>query len=53
MTVKELRAALSECDDNAVVICMDENGRWDNVYTVETRAIVRIRFGGGNPFSDE
>lgn len=53
MTVKELRAALSKCDDDAVVICMDENGGWDNIETVETAAIVRIRFGGGSPFSGE
>lgn len=53
MTVKELRAALIKCDDDAVVICMDENGGWDNIDTVENTAIVRIRFGGGSPFSDE
>jgi len=39
------------CEDD-VIVCMDEEGGWDNIQYVDLdkRAII---FGGGSPFSDE
>lgn len=54
MTKRELIAALSAVDDDAVIVCADESGGWDNILTIgkvgETPAII---FGGGSPFSDD
>lgn len=54
MTKKELAEALVHFDDDAVVVCMDCNGGWDNIETVEKfGASTAIVFGGGSPFRDE
>jgi hypothetical protein len=53
-TKKELLKMLEPFDDDAIVICMDTKGGWDNVETVEADGSqVAIKFGGGSPFSDE
>jgi len=53
MTKKELVEALERIEDDAVVVCADENGGWDNIIKVgkigKTPAIIS---GGGSPFSD-
>lgn len=54
MTVSELRKALAQCDDDSIVVCMDESGGWDNILSVECgHGAVVIMWGGGSPFSDE
>ena len=54
MTKKELLKELESVSDDAVVMCMDEGGGWDNVLRVELAGSgVAIVFGGGSPFSDE
>ena len=54
MTKKELIAALENYRDDAVVICRDEQGGWDNIMRVEPDGCaVAVVFGGGSPFSDE
>jgi hypothetical protein len=54
MTKKELIEALTPFSDDAVVICKDENGTWDNIQRIEADgSSVSIVFGGGSPFSDE
>jgi hypothetical protein len=54
MTKKELILALDEYDDDAVVVCKDETGGWDNIERLECFGCsVAIVFGGGSPFSDE
>ena len=55
MTVKHLISKLQEIDDNdAVVICKDWQGGWDNIQKVEfDGAVVSIIFGGGSPFSSD
>ena len=54
MTKKELLKALENFDDDAVVICMDEEGGWDNIlHVIEVGSSIAIVFGGGSPFSDE
>ena len=51
MTKKELFYALDGFDDDAVVICQDENGGWDNIQRVEPDGCsVAIIFGGGSPW---
>jgi len=53
-TKKELIKMLDQYDDDAIVICMDKNGGWDNIETVKKDGcLVAIVFGGGSPFSDE
>ena len=53
-TKKELIDMLGDFDDDAVVICMDTNGRWDNIeYVKEDGCSIAIVFGGGSPFNDE
>ena len=53
-TKKELIAMLEDYDDDTVIICMDENGGWDNIIDVERDgSAIAIVFGGGSPFSDE
>lgn len=53
-TKKELLAMLVGYDEDAVVICMDENGVWDNIQEVKRDgSSIAIVFGGGSPFSDE
>jgi hypothetical protein len=54
MTKQELISALMPFDDDAVVICKDDSGGWDNIEVVEQDgSAVAICFGGGSPFSDE
>lgn len=54
MTKRELIESLSFFSDDAVVICKDEDGSWDNIERVEADgSSVAIVFGGGSPFSDE
>ena len=53
MTKKELIKALEKFDDDAVVVCEDESGGWDNIQEVKYNGLIRIIFGGGSPFSDE
>ena len=56
MTKQELINALAPYDDDSVVICMGEDGGWDNILEVKGEsgkmATITIVFGGGNPFSD-
>ena len=53
-TKKELIKMLEEFDDDDIVVCMDENGRWDNIEEVRKfGGCINIIFGGGSPFSDE
>ena len=54
MTKKELIKAIEKFDDDKCVICMDEEGGWDNIQEVKQDgdAIV-IVFGGGSPFSSD
>ena len=54
MTVKDLITELRKQDEDAVAICMDEGGGWDNIEEVITNgSSVAIVFGGGSPFSDD
>lgn len=53
MTKKELIKALEPFDEDAVVICEDETGGWDNIQEVKQNGVIKIIFGGGSPFSDE
>ena len=54
MTKKELLKALEKLYDDAVVICMDDNGGWDNIlHVIEVGSSIAIVFGGGSPFSDD
>jgi len=53
-TKKELIDMLEEYDDDAVVICKDASGSWDNIKDVkQDGSSIAIIFGGGSPFSDE
>jgi len=53
-TKKELNKMLEEFDDDAVVICMDKNGGWDNIEKVKSDGgTIVIVFGGGSPFNSE
>ena len=53
-TKKELIEMLKVFDDDAVVVCMDSCGGWDNIeYVKEEGSSIAIVFGGGSPFSDE
>jgi hypothetical protein len=53
-TKKELIEMLKDYDDDAIVVCMDESGGWDNIQHIEDfGSSVAIIFGGGSPFSDE
>ena len=54
MTKKELLKALEVYDEDAVVICKDSYGGWDNIQKVERDgSSISIVFGGGSPFSSE
>ena len=54
MTKKELIKALEQFDCDAVVICEDESGGWDNIQEIKgDGTLISIVFGGGSPFSDE
>lgn len=54
MTKKELLKALENFNDDAVVICMGDEGGWDNILHVrENGSSIAIVFGGGSPFRDE
>lgn len=55
MTKTELQKELDKMPDDAIVVCMDENGMWDNIesVTLETLGMIAIHFGGGSPFTDE
>ena len=54
MTKRELIEALLPFDDDAVVICEDEDGIWDNIERVKSDGPwIAIVFGGGSPFSGE
>jgi hypothetical protein len=53
-TKKELMKMLEPFDDDDCVVCMDDNGGWDNIEEVKKESgMVAIIFGGGSPFSDE
>ena len=53
-TKKEVIDMLEEYDDDAVVICKDASGGWDNIKDVkQDGSSIAIVFGGGSPFSDE
>lgn len=54
MTKTELLKALEPFDDDSVVVCMDDNGGWDNIETVnQFGSSIAIVFGGGSPFGGE
>jgi hypothetical protein len=52
MTKKELMRALEPIAEDSVIVCMGEDGGWDNIeeVNIEQNAIV---FGGGSPFTDD
>ena len=53
-TKKELIDMLKDYDDDDVVICVDEEGGWDNIKEVrQDGSVIAILFGGGSPFSKE
>jgi len=54
-TKRELIKMLDEYDDDDGVVCMDEDGGWDNIIEVRKSdgGVIAIVFGGGSPFSDE
>ena len=53
-TKTELIEMLQIFDDDDVIVCMSEDGGWDNIAVVERRdGMNAIVFGGGSPFSDE
>ena len=53
-TKRELLEMLEQFDDNDIIVCMDEEGGWDNIIEVKKeKSLVAIIFGGGSPFSDE
>ena len=54
MTKKELLKALENTDEDAVIICMDGKGGWDNIEKIKSfGGYTAIIFGGGSPFGDE
>ena len=54
MNKKELIEALETVDDYSVIVCMDDQGCWDNIEEVKSLGwCTAIIFGGGSPFSDE
>lgn len=54
MTVRQLINELSRFEDYDIVVCVDDEGGWDNIQkTHRSGSVVSIRFGGGSPFSDE
>ena len=55
MTKSELIKELEGfADDDAVVVCMDKSGGWDNIESVvKDGSSINIVFGGGSPFSSE
>jgi hypothetical protein len=54
VTKKELIKALESFDDDSCVVCMDDNGGWDNIQGIKMDGCsIAIVFGGGSPFSDE
>jgi len=58
VTVEELASelldAMAEGHADDVVVCMDEQGGWDNVsHLKKDGSVFAIVFGGGSPFSDE
>lgn len=54
MTKNELIEALDGYREDAIVICKDDEGCWDNILRVEPDGCsAAIVFGGGSPFSDE
>lgn len=54
MTKKELLKELEQYGDDSVVVCISEDGAWDNTEKVEPfGSNIAIVFGGGSPFSDE
>lgn len=53
-TKEELIKMLEDYGDEHVVVCMDENGGWDNITEIkQVGPMIAIVFGGGSPFSDE
>jgi len=45
---------MAEGHADDVVVCMDEQGGWDNVsHLKKDGSVFAIVFGGGSPFSDE
>lgn len=53
-TKRRLLELLEDCDDDAIVVVMDEIGGWDNINGIEYDGNqIAICFGGGSPFSDE
>ena len=54
MTKKELIKALDGYNDDATVVCRDDQAGRDNIQRVEPDGCsIAIIFGGGSPFSDE
>ena len=54
MTKKELIERLESYDKDAVVVCMDESGGWDNIKQIkQDGSAVAIVFGGGSPFKSD
>ena len=54
MLKSELIRALAQFEDDEVVVCVDENGVWDNIEEVKRlNGTPTIVFGGGSPFSDQ
>lgn len=53
-TKRELIKMLEPFDDDDIVVCMDEDGGWDNIEEVKkANGTINIVFGGGSPFSDD
>jgi hypothetical protein len=52
MTKKELIKALEPIPEDNVIVCMDDNGGWDNIEEVDVRKNAII-FGGGSPFTSD
>lgn len=48
------RLNLIDDDHDAVVICKDYKGGWDNIRRIEYDGVcISIIFGGGSPFSSD
>ena len=54
MTKKDLIKALEPYSEDDCVVCMDDNGCWDNIQDVVlSGSSINIVFGGGSPFTSD
>jgi len=54
MTIEELSIEISKFKNNEIVICMNQDGVWDNIDRVEkTNDGIAIIFNDNAPFIDE